>query len=239
MKEMIDVAMVSASQAVAVLSLAELTGTPDEILSALQKLLAGNALGEEGVAGLDELIRCTRSAGLPEDRLVLDVSSARGLDYYTGIIYETFLDDLPSIGSVCSGGLYDNLAGLFTKQELPGVGASLGLDRLISAMEELGMIEKISTPVQVFLPFFAANHLADYLRFASELRQAGIGVEFYPEAKKLGQQLKYADKRGFRWAIIIGEDEWTKGNCQIKDLQTGESVECPMGESYEFFKKSP
>jgi histidyl-tRNA synthetase len=222
--------MVSASQAVAVLSLAELTGTPDEILSALQKMLTGNALGEEGVASLDELFRCTQSAGLPRDRLVLDVSIARGLDYYTGMIYETFLDDLPTIGSVCSGGRYDNLAELFTKQELPGVGASLGLDRLISAMEELGMLDKTSTPVQVFLPFFAANHLADYLRFASELRRSGIGVEFYPEAKKLGQQLKYADKRGFRWAIIIGEDEWAKGCCQIKDLQTGESAECPMGE---------
>jgi histidyl-tRNA synthetase len=100
-------------------------------------------------------------------------------------------------------------------------------------MEELGMTEKISTPVQVFLPLFAANRLADYLCFASELRRAGIGVEFYPEAKKLGQQLKYADKRGFRWAIIIGEDEWTKGCCQIKDLRTGESVEYPMKECAE------
>jgi len=104
---------------------------------------------------------------------------------------------------------------------------------LISAMEELGMIEKISTPVQVFLPFFAADRLSDYLGFASELRRSGIGVEFYPEAKKLGQQLKYADKRGFRWAVIIGEDEWANGCCQIKDLQTGESVECPIAECTE------
>ena len=230
LKEMIDVAAVSSSQAVAVLTLTEQTGTPDEIILALQKLLAGNPLGEKGVAQLDELFRATNAAGLPKDRLVLDVSIARGLDYYTGMIYETFLDDLPSIGSVCSGGRYDNLARLYTKQELPGVGASLGLDRLISAMEELGMIEKISTPVQVFLPFFSANRLADYLRLASALRRSGIGVEFYPEAKKLGQQLKYADKHGFRWAVIIGEDEWTQGSCQIKDLQTGESVECPIAE---------
>ena len=230
LKEMNETAAITNSQAEAVLTLTDLAGTPAEILSALQKLLTGNALGEEGVAQLDELLRCTQAAGIPNDRFVLDVSIARGLDYYTGTIYETFLDELPSIGSVCSGGRYDNLAGLYTKQELPGVGASLGLDRLISAMEELGMIEKVSTPVQVFLPFFAANHLADYLRFASELRYHGIGVEFYPEAKKLGHQLKYADKRGFRRAIIIGEDEWTKGYCQIKDLQTGESVECPMVE---------
>jgi len=226
LKEMLDVAAVSASQAVAILTLTDLAGTPATQLPALQSLLSGNPVGEEGISQLDELFRATHAAGLPEGRLVLDVSIARGLDYYTGMIYETFLDDLPSIGSVCSGGRYDNLAGLYTKQELPGVGASLGLDRLIAAMEELGMIEKTSTPVQVFMPFFSENRLGDYLRFASELRQSGVGVEFYPEAKKLGQQLKYADKRGFRWAVIIGEDEWTNGNCQIKDLRTGESVEC-------------
>jgi len=231
LKEMTET--ITTSQAEAVLTLTDLAGTPAQTLSALQTLLAGNSIGEEGVSQLDELIRATHAAGLPKDRLVLDVSIARGLDYYTGMIYETFLDDLPSIGSVCSGGRYDNLAELYTKQELPGVGASLGLDRLISAMEELGMIKKTSTPVQVFLPFFAANRLADYLRLASELRQAGVGIEFYPEAKKLGQQLKYADKRGFRWAVIIGEDEWTKSCCQIKDLQTGESVECPIVECAE------
>ena len=230
LKEMIETAAISDSQAEAVLTLTDLTGTPAETLSALYPLLAGTPVGEEGVSQLDEFMRSVRTSGIPEDRFVLDVSIARGLDYYTGTIYETFLDDLPTIGSVCSGGRYDNLAEVYTKQELPGVGASLGLDRLISAMEELGMLEKTSTPVQVFLPFFAVNRLVDYLRFASELRRSGIGVEFYPEAKKLGQQLKYADRRGFRWAVIIGEDEWAKGCCQIKDLQTGESVECPMGE---------
>jgi histidyl-tRNA synthetase len=233
LKEMTETATISTSQAEEVLTLTDLAGTPGKTLSELRTLLAGNALGEEGIAELDELMHCAGAAGVPKDRLVLDVSIARGLDYYTGMIYETFLDDLPTIGSVCSGGRYDNLAGLYTKQELPGVGASLGLDRLISAMEELGMIEKTSTPVQVFLPFFSASHLADYLRLASELRRSGIGVEFYPEAKKLGQQLKYADKRGFRRAIILGEDEWTKGCCQIKDLQTGESVECPIAECAE------
>lgn len=230
MKEICEVAAITSTQAEAVLTLTELTGETDEKLAMLKTLLSGNSLGEEGVSQLDELFRCAESAGVPKDRLVLDVSIARGLDYYTGTIYETFLDDLPSIGSVCSGGRYDNLAGLYTKQDLPGVGSSLGLDRLISAMEELGMLEKVSTPARVFLPFFAANRCADYLRFASELRQSGIGVEFYPEAKKLGQQLKYADKRGFRWAVIIGDDEWTKGTCQIKDLQTGEAVECTMKE---------
>jgi len=240
LKEMTETASLSANQAEAVLTLTDLAGaaqergvsTPrcDETLSALRPLLAGTPVGEEGVAQLSEFMRSVKAAGIPEDRIVLDVSIARGLDYYTGTIYETFLNDLPTIGSVCSGGRYDNLAGVYTKQELPGVGSSLGLDRLMSAMEELGMLEKTTVPVQVFLPFFAADRLCDYLRFAAELRRGGVGVEFYPEAKKLGQQLKYADKRGFRWAIIIGEDEWISGNCQIKDLRTGESVECPMAE---------
>ncbi len=120
----------------------------------------------------------------------IDVSIARGLDYYTGTVFETYLNDLPGIGSVCSGGRYDNLAGLFTAQELPGIGASLGLDRLLAAMEELGMIEKVATPAPVFIPYFDPSRLHDYLKLAAVLRAAGIGVEVFPEPKKLGQQLK-------------------------------------------------
>src|SRR5205085_11372030 len=149
--------------------------------------------------------------GLPESTVRLDLSIARGLDYYTGTIYETFLDDLPGIGSVLSGGRYDNLAGLFTKQTLPGVGASLGVDRLLTAMEELKMLGTATTPAPVLVVQFVAGRLADYQRIASKLRQAGIGVEAYPEAKKIGQQLKYAEGRGFRLALIAGPDELAKG----------------------------
>ena len=109
---------------------------------------------------------------------------------------------MPKIGSVCSGGRYDNLAGLFTKQELPGVGASLGLDRLLAAMDELKLIEKVRTPAPIFIPFFDPTRLADYLRIAAALRQEGIGVEVFPDPKKLGQQLKYADSRGHSIALI-------------------------------------
>ena len=226
--EMMESAAITKNQAEAVLTLTDLNGSPADILSALRPLLAGNSLGDEGISELDELIRCVQTAGIAEGRVELDVSIARGLDYYTGMIYETFLDDLPTIGSVCSGGRYDNLAETYTKQKLPGVGASLGLDRLMTAMEELGIVERTSSPVHVFLPFFVSDRLADYLNFASTLRRQGIGIEFYPEAKKLGQQLRYADKRGFQFAIIIGESEWESGRCSIKNLQTGESVECLM-----------
>ena len=130
------------------------------------------------------------TAGIPEERLRLDLSIARGLDYYTGTIYETFLIDLPSIGSVCSGGRYDNLAGLYTKQQLPGVGASLGLDRLLAAMEELNLLPKTATPAPVLVVQFVADRLGDYQKMARQLRAEGIGVEVYPEAKKIGQQLQ-------------------------------------------------
>ncbi len=161
------------------------------------------------------------AAGVDAQRIRLDNSIARGLDYYTGVVFETRLDDLPGIGSVCSGGRYDDLAQLYTKERLPGVGASLGLDRLLAAMEELGVLEKRGATAPVFLPFFDAAHLADYLRLAGRLRAAGIGVELYPEPKKLGAQLKYADRRGFRIALILGEDEWKSGNGTVKDLAGG------------------
>ncbi len=226
--EIIETTGATVEQADSVLRFAELKGSNDAILVALSSLLSGNALGEEGVSKLRDLLAAVQAAGVPNGRISIDVSIARGLDYYTGTIYETFLDEMPGIGSVCSGGRYDNLAGLYTKQELPGVGASLGLDRLLAAMEELGMIDKVSTPVDVFLPYFVESRLTDYMKIADSLRRAGIGVEFYPEAKKLGQQLKYADKKGFRYAVIVGDDEFAKGVCQVKNLKTGESTEQPL-----------
>jgi histidyl-tRNA synthetase len=185
--------------------------------------VAGSEKGREGVARLADLLKAVTAAGVAETRIRLDVSIARGLDYYTGTIFETFLDRLPTIGSVCSGGRYDNLAALYTNQELPGIGASLGLDRLLAAMEELGLLPKVSTTAQVFIPYFVAERLHDYLWLASQLRAAGFGVELYPDAKRLGQQLKYADRRGFRVALIAGEDELAAGQCQVKDLQAGTS----------------
>lgn len=155
---------------------------------------------------------------------MVDVGIARGLDYYTSTVLETFLDDLPTIGSVCSGGHYDNLAEVYTNQHLPGVGASLGLDRLLAALEELGQITTSTTPAPVFLPFFAAERRDAYLRLAAQSRQAGLGVEFFPEPKKLGKQLQFADRRGFRVAVILGEDEFAAGQCQVKDLASGGST---------------
>lgn len=227
-EEMQATAGATAAQTAEVLRLAALEGTTDEILSRLDPLVAGSERGAEGVARLDAVLRAVEAAGVAPQRLALDVSIARGLDYYTGTIYETFLDALPEIGSVCSGGRYDNLAELFTSQALPGIGASLGLDRLLAAMEELGMIEKVRTPAPVFIPYFDEDRLHDYLRLASALRASGIGVEVFPEPKRLGQQLKYADRRGFRLALIAGTSEFESGTCQLKDLAAGTQEDVPL-----------
>ena len=216
------------AQSEAVLQLASLAGDNSSILAQLEPLLAGNEMGEQGLAQLTDLQTALVAAGVPLDRLQLDVSIARGLDYYTGMVVETFLDELPEIGSVCSGGRYDNLAQLYTHQELPGVGASLGLDRLLTAMEELGRLEPVQTTADVFIPFFDVARRNDYLCLAAKLRAAGIATEFYPDPKKLGKQLQYADRRGFGAALILGDSEFSAGECQVKNLLTGESQTVPL-----------
>ena len=173
------------------------------------------------------LFSWAETAGIPAERLALDLSIARGLDYYTGTIYETFLSDLPGIGSVCSGGRYDNLAGLFTSQKLPGVGASLGLDRLLAAMEELGTISTASTAAPVIVLLFDPAHTGDYLRIARRLRSAGIETEVSCDPRGIGKQLGYASKKGFRAALIAGETEFAQGTWQVKDLTGGPAEHGP------------
>lgn len=219
--EMAEKAGIAREQAERVLALAEMQGSNEEILGRLQRDFGGNPRAADGIARLRELVQVARTAGIPEERLRLDLSIARGLDYYTGTIYETFLLDLPKIGSVCSGGRYDNLAGLYTKQHLPGVGASLGLDRLIAAMEELKLLPKVATPAPVLVVQFAPEHLGEYQKMARALRAEGIGTEVYPEAKKVPAQFKYAESRGFRIALIAGTEEFARGVWKVKDLAAG------------------
>jgi len=225
--EIQQTAQATTQQARQLVALADLQGSNDQILSQLHDLIAGNDRGEEGVQRLADLLANVTAGGVATECLKLDPSIARGLDYYTGTVYETVLDDLPAIGSVASGGRYDNLAELYTNQQLPGVGASLGLDRLLAAMQELGMIETTRTPAEVFVPYFDAHRLGDYLLLASQVRAAGFGVEVFPEPKKLGKQLQYADRRGFRAALIAGPDELDTGQCQVKDLVNGTSTTLP------------
>jgi histidyl-tRNA synthetase len=225
--EMVSAAGVTEAQAARVLDLAEMKGTNSEILDRLERDFGGNAKAADGVRRLRELVAVCATAGVPAERLRLDLAIARGLDYYTGTIYETFLLDKPDIGSVCSGGRYDNLAGKFTRQTLPGVGASLGLDRLLAAMEEMKLLPKTSTTAPVLIVQFSAEYLGPYQKMARALRAEGIGVEVYPEAKKLGQQFKYAEQRGFRFALIAGPDEFVQEMWKVKDLAMRQETALP------------
>ncbi len=217
-EEMQREAGITAEQAGHVIALAETKGTNADVLDELAERFAQNEEAKKGVANLREMVEVFRTAGVPEGRLRVDLSICRGLDYYTGTVYETFLLDKPEIGSVCSGGRYDNLAGTYTKQSLPGVGASLGLDRLLAAMEALNLVPKTATPAPILVLMLDASRLGDYQRIARTLRAAGIGTEVYPEAKKLGQQFQYAERRGFQAALIAGSNEFDKGVWKIKDL---------------------
>ncbi len=221
-EEMCNVAEITADQADAVLKLAECDGEAATIFQQLPSITGGNETAAAGIDRLQNIYNGAVASGVPPRRLKVDVSIARGLDYYTGVIFETTLDDLPSIGSVCSGGRYDNLAGLYTKQHLPGIGASLGLDRLLAAMEQLDLLPTASTPAPVFVAFFDKEHRDDYLRLAANLRAADINVEVYPDPKRLGAQLKYADAHGFTVALVAGGNEWNESRMQVKTLATQE-----------------
>ena len=166
-EEICQTAGATGDQARQIVEMVQLAGANDEILAQLRPLVGSSQRGTEGIDRLAELWNAVRAAGVPEHRIKLDVSIARGLDYYTGTVLETLLDDKPEMGSVCSGGRYDNLAELYTNQQLPGIGASLGLDRLLAAMEELGMLPAAKTAAQVFIPYFDATRLGDYFQLAS------------------------------------------------------------------------
>ena len=242
-EEMVKEAGVTTEQAGRVLDLAEIRGENDLILDTVSAFFGGmpNEKAGEGIRRLRELLAVAKAAGIPEGRIKIDLSIARGLDYYTGMIYETFLTDLPAIGSVCSGGRYDNLASLYTKQVLPGVGASLGLDRLIAAMEELKhpLLTGQSTPAEVLVVQFDAARLGDYQRVSRMLRAAGLAVEVYPDAKKVGVQLAYAEKRGFKLALIAGPTEFEQGVWKVKHLANREEVAVAESQLLETLTQNP
>ena len=184
--------------------------------------LVGN--GVEGITRLSQIAEALDRLGVSQS-FVLDPSITRGLDYYTGIVFESFLGDLPDIGSVCSGGRYNELASLYTRQHLPGVGASVGLDRLMAAMEELGLAGGPAAGASVLVLYLDDSLIGTYHAIAQGLRSEGFAAEVYPERKKLAQQFSYAEKKGIRLAVVCGEQEAAAGTVTLKDLTTRESYE--------------
>jgi histidyl-tRNA synthetase len=196
-----------------------------DALSKLDALGGGTPLFEEGRDELRAILGQLKALGVPESRYALNLSIARGLDYYTGVVYETTLDAYPQIGSICSGGRYDDLAGHYTKSKLPGVGISIGLTRLFYQLREAGLVATAASSVDVLVALMDDAMLADALALSQRLRAAGLNVETQLEPRKLAKQLQYADKAGIRFVAMRGGDEAARGTVAVKDLFRGEQFE--------------
>jgi len=201
-----------------------------QALALLDALGSGSDSFNQGIAELREVIELVRAFGVPEASYCINLSIARGLDYYTGTVYETTLNDYPQIGSICSGGRYDNLAGNYTKSHLPGVGISIGATRLFWQLREAGLLGDADSSVEVLVALMDEAQLPQYLAIARGLRVAGINTEVQLEAKKLARQLQYADRAGIRFVVLAGEDEATRGAVTVKDLRRAQQFEVQRDE---------
>lgn len=201
----------------------------------LVPLMTGHEEGECGLAELRELLRYADAMGLG-DRVEVDLSIARGLDYYTGTIYETFLLDREDRGSVMSGGRYDTLIGVFRKQPVPAVGISLGIDRLFNTLLDLGLVETTRATAEVLVAVFDATTAVDAARIAHALRRDGIAAELYPAADRLKKQFKYADRKGIPRVVLAGPDEIAAGAAKVKDLAQSRECTVPIAELAAFLR---
>lgn len=219
-KELIELTS-SSEKAEEILEYIKSSDSFESTLEKLERMAGGEADDTRRIREIYEMMKAAKI----ESAYVLDPSITRGLDYYTGVVYETFLDELPSIGSVCSGGRYDNLAGLYTKTRLPGVGASIGLDRLIAGLEQLGKTTARKSYVDAEIYCMDKSLAVLYQKVAAELRKEGVAVEVFPEAKKMGQQYAVTDAKGIKWGILIGSNEAEKNVVTLKNLATREQLE--------------
>lgn len=204
-----------------IMNFIQIDGISDEKIKKLNELNINNDIFNEGVYELKEVIKNIRLFGIPEDNFKVDLTIARGLDYYTGTVYETFLNDYRELGSVCSGGRYENLAGYYTNKKLPGVGISIGLTRLFYKLNELKLIEASKKSVSDILIITMTEDLSKPITLATQLRNLGINTEIYLNDKKLKAKFKYADKLEIPTVIIIGEDELKTDNVKVKNMLTG------------------
>ncbi len=214
----------AAGQIARIFEFLELSGTEDAggaasrgRLDRLSGFFEDDTIGAQGRAELAEVIEIVDAVGLG-DHVSVDLSIARGLNYYTGTIYETFLADLAGFGAVMSGGRYDGLIGIFTRDEIPAVGISLGLDRLVAGLRELGVLDEKTASAEVLVTLFDPATATLSADIARRLRIAGIRCELFPQTARIGKQLRHAERTGKRFAVIIGPDEAQKGVAQIKDL---------------------
>ncbi|MGO9600214.1 MAG: histidine--tRNA ligase [Isosphaeraceae bacterium] len=211
---------VSAEQAGSILDFAEAGRGGVEVLREAEALLGASPQAGLGIANLRTVLDLLDAAGIPQKRIAIDLGLARGLDYYTGIVYETTVEGWEKFGSVASGGRYDDLASLFTARRLPGVGASIGLDRLLALLDEAGRLGSASTMTPVLVANFPGTDPVIPFQLAARLRTAGIGAEVYPEPIQIGKQMGYGSNRGHRLAVIVGPDEASKKVFNLRNLAT-------------------
>lgn len=205
-------------------------GTTDDKLKELQNLNIKNETYLEGMQELKKVIEYIRLFNVPEDYFSIDTSIARGLDYYTGTVYETFLNDYKSIGSICSGGRYNNLSEYYTDKKFPGVGMSIGLTRLFFILNDIGLIKLNKKSISEVLIVSMISDISPAIEIANKLRQANINTEIYFDDKKIKAKFKYADKLKIPYVIVIGENEIKTGKLTLKNMKTGEQKECDLEE---------
>ena len=211
-----------------IINFIKIDGTTDEKLQKLKELPIENETFQTGLTELTDVVKYIRIFGVPDTNFKVDLTIARGLDYYTGTVYETFLNDYRELGSVCSGGRYENLAEYYTDKKLPGVGISIGLTRLFYKLNELGLIkvEKYSMADVLIIPM--TGNMEKPIKLANDLRKLDINTEIYLNDKKLKAKMKYADKLKIPYVIVIGDDEIISNKVKVKNMETGEETETDL-----------
>ena len=200
-----------------------ISGSNDEIIEHLEKLNISNDLFNEGLKDLKNVVSNIRLFGVDDDYFVVDLTIARGLDYYTGTVYETRLDDYPKLGSICSGGRYDNLTKYYSDRNFQGIGISIGLTRLFYQLKEAGIVSSSKKSlVQVLVVPYDSKNLNYTISVADQLREQNIICDIYYEEKNLKTKLKYANRMGIPYVCIIGDDEEKLGKVALKNMDTGE-----------------
>ena len=207
-----------------ILTFIEIDGTTDEKISKLENLGILNEMFTQGLEELKQVVKYIRIFGVPDTHFKIDLTIARGLDYYTGTVYETFLNDYKELGSVCSGGRYENLAEYYTDKKLPGVGISIGLTRLFYKLNELQLIKTDKYSMSDILIIPMTEDMTKSIELASDLRKEGINTEVYLNDKKLKAKFKYADKLKIPYVAVIGEDEISSNTVKVKNMETGEET---------------
>ena len=224
-------------QADEILKFIAIRGTNSEVIAALQGYRGRDELFDLGLDELETVVKYLAAFGVPETHFAVDLTIARGLDYYTGTVYETTMLDHPEIGSICSGGRYDNLAEYYTDKQLPGVGISIGLTRLFFVLEDQGYLnDQLNTAPADVLILPMTDDLSPAIALATTLRAAGIRTQIHGEQKKFKQKLSYADKLAIPYALFLGEDEINAGAASVKDLRTGQQQKLTPEQTVEYIK---